>query len=552
MNKDNKRSVDGFVRRDVGSKFGELHNEKKSTLGARQEIRRDLHTGSDKTRSLGVDSGRSLDRIDIAESLKSIDSQSVAKKKKFGIFKKKDKSAGFGNRRHKKGRRVIKWVIFLVLLGIIGSIGYVGYKFVNAGGNVFQGGILGIVRNEPLLTDANGRSNFVIFGTAEDDEGGTHGGANLTDSIMILSVDQKEKNAFMVSMPRDLWVTYDNTCTVGNQGKLNAVYFCASNDGEDEKAGSAALQSKLKDITGLEIQYYIHLNFTAVVDAVDAVGGVQVMIESKDPRGIFDDNFDWKCNHKCNMVKYPNGLTPVLDGQHALALARARGASGNTYGLPNANFDREKNQQKILEALRQKAMSAGTLSNLSSVTKLIDALGNNLRTNIDSKYIRTMASLASSIQSSNVISVSLVDPEDPQVGTGNAYGQSIVKPLAGLNDFSGIRDYLAKKITSDPIARESAEIVVLNGSGVVGSAQKEATVLEGEKYIITSIENAPATIASAYEIYQIDATKTATAAKLAEKYGVTLLTTKPPVTVSSSTAFVIVVGPPASTTNQSQ
>ena len=84
------------------------------------------------------------------------------------------------------------------------------------------------MQNQPLAKDANGRSNFVIFGTAEDDEGGEHGGANLTDSILVLSVDQAKKDAYMISLPRDLWVTYADTCTVGNQGKLNAAYYCAS------------------------------------------------------------------------------------------------------------------------------------------------------------------------------------------------------------------------------------------------------------------------------------------------------------------------------------
>lgn len=542
-----RRNLDGFVRRDVGRRLGDMHDDKKHVIKPDLKPISTRHQGLNQ---ISATAGRSLDRSDITSSIRSLEVPQKDKKRRFRFFKKSKNTHLVIKKKHPV-KRVIKWVALAILLVIIGVVGYVGYKMVTASNNVFQGGIIGIFQNEPLPTDSKGRTNFLIFGTAEDDEGGTHGGANLTDSIMVLSVDQKAKNAFMVSLPRDLWVTYQSTCVVGNQGKLNAAYFCASDDGADEKAGSTALMSKVYEITGLEIQYYIHINFTAVVQAVDAVGGVQVVIESSDPRGIFDDNFDWKCNFKCNMVKYPNGLTPVLDGQHALALARARGASGNTYGLPNANFDREKNQQKILEALREKALSAGTLSNLGAVTGLIDALGNNLRTNIESKYIRTMMDVATKIQSGDVISVSLVDPEDPQVTTGFAYGQSIVRPRAGLLDYSGIQAYLAKKITSDPVVREAAEIVVLNGSGVAGAGTAEATKLEAENYVITSIENAPKAITENYQIYQIDSSKTATAAALTAKYGVQMITTPPPVTVSESTAFVIIVGP-TSTSSTSQ
>lgn len=542
---DNKKNIDGFVRRKVGRQLGDVHGKPDKSLVADE---RPYHSGFSSRNELQSSSGKPIDRKDIDESLNILDSEDKPKNKK-SWFKKKDKKQS--NLEIKSGRklkRFIKWTVITIGVILLAIAGYVGYKVMVASDNIFSGNILGIVRSEPLLTDAKGRSNFLVFGTAEDDEGGAHGGANLTDSIMVISVDQKQKNAFMVSLPRDLWVEYNETCSVGNQGRLNAVYFCASNDGEDEKVGAEALMSKVYEITGLEMQYYIHLNFTAVVEAVDAVGGVQVVIESEDPRGIFDDNFDWKCGFKCNMVKYPNGLTPVMDGEHALALARARGASGNTYGLPQANFDREKNQQKILAALREKALSAGTLTNLGAVTKLIDALGNNLRTNIDSKYIRTIMDIAKDTKSPDVISVSLVDPEDLQVSTGNAYGQSIVRPVKGLLDYTGIHNYLSKKITSDPVVREAAEIAVLNGSGIVGAAQTEATKLESENYIITTVENAPDTISDTYQVYQLDASKTKTAEKLAARYKVTVQTTKPTsISVPSTTSFIIVIGPAKTT-----
>jgi len=410
-----------------------------------------------------------------------------------------------------------------------------------AGNNVFNGSLLDIItQREPLREDENGRSNFVVFGTAEDDEGGEHGGANLTDSIMVISVDQDKKDAYMISLPRDLWVEYAEICTVGYQGKLNAVYYCGSDDGQNEEAGAKALQQKVGEILGLDVQYYVHLNFTAVTEAVDAVGGVDVTIESDDPRGILDRNFDWKCNYTCYYVNYQNGETVHLDGEHALALARARNATGG-YGLANGNFDREKNQQKIIKALREKALSAGTLTNLGAVTKLIDAMGNNLRTNVETKEIRTLMELSSTIPSDDIRSLSLNDEDDMLVTTGNYNGQSIVRPVAGILDFSEIQSYVKRNLTSEEYVREEARLSVLNASGVAGLAQTEADKLSDEGFMIDVVDNAPEGSFASVEIYQLSAEKTASAKKLEALYGVVLKTTPPPVSVVGETDFLIII-----------
>ncbi|MFZ2126244.1 MAG: LCP family protein [Candidatus Microsaccharimonas sp.] len=536
--KNNKPSIDGFIPRRPGSELGDLHSMKNPDKAV-APIDRSLHTGDNEASALiGVArEGKIIGRDDIDESLRQIDDPEPKKGKR-------DKKARRGRkdriqRPRRKSVRIIKWVVIVLLA--IGALvaGYIILKTVLASNNVFQGSIFDIVKNQPLKEDEYGRSNFVIFGTAEDDAG--HGGADLTDSIMVLSIDQDKKDAYMLSLPRDLWVQYEEICTVGNQGKLNAAYFCASNDGEDEAAGAAALQAQAKNITGLDIQYYIHLNFTAVVQAVDAVGGVDVTIETSDPRGILDRNFDWKCNYTCYYVNYKQGEVAHLDGEHALALSRARNAQGG-YGLPGGNFDREKNQQMIVKALREKALSAGTLTNLGAVTGLIDALGNNLRTNIETKEIQTLMDLGQSIDSNAIVSLSLVEEDNELVTTGMYNGQSIVRPIAGLLDYSAIQQYVIKTVTAEPFVKEEPHVSVLNGSSTAGVAQIEADKLEAMGFLIDAVENAPEGAYDRIEIYQIDSEKKETAAKLKELYGVTLKTTAPPVSVVGDTDFLIIVG----------
>ena len=534
-------SVEGFIPRQSGSNLGDLHSPGKQQAAKKtpsRQIKTDGETVLSKDTVGQPRKGRLIGRDDIDESLREIDDGSFEDSKKSRKERKKDLK---GKKPKRRARRIIFWVLMTLLAAGLAVGGYLVYKAITATESVFQGSVFDIVKNDPLKTDANGRSNFLVFGTAEDDEGGTHGGANLTDSIMVISVDQEEHNAYMVSLPRDLWVAYQETCTVGNQGKLNAVYFCASDDGADETAGAQALMAKAGEITGLDIQYYVHLNFTAVVDAVNAVGGVDVTINSSDPRGILDRNFDWKCGYTCYYVNYQNGEEVHLDGEHALALARARNAAGG-YGLPNGNFDREQNQQMIIKALRDKALSAGTLTNVSAVTGLIDALGNNLRTNIETKEVRTLMDIASNTEDTDIVSLSLVEEGNMLVTTGSYNGQSIVRPVAGLLDYSAIQEFVYINASADPFVREEPVVSVFNGSGVAGVAQNAAYELEDAGFTVAEVDNAPEGSYQTVEIYQLNSEKTASAEKLEDLYGVKVKTTVPPVAVVGDTDFVVIIG----------
>jgi polyisoprenyl-teichoic acid--peptidoglycan teichoic acid transferase len=519
-----RNSVDGFVPRNRGSAVGAPPSQSTRPPEAK---RPQANPGiqADARPRVGIN------RSEIDDSLKQIDEPERDLK---GRVKKTPEQKA-------KRKKIIKRVLIALFVIILAIGGYIGVKAFIAGSKAFQGNIFDFVQKAPLKMDENGRSNILVVGTSEDNEGGTHPGGNLTDTIMVLSIDQNKKNAFMISMPRDMWVKLDEACDVGYESKINAVYMCSSEDGQNEAAGVAALQKKTGEVFGLDLQYYAHVNTTVVKEAVDAVGGVTVKVESEDPRGIYDPNFDWQCNHQCNMVKYANGQVAQMDGAHALAFARARNAQGG-YGLPNGNFDREKNQQKVLRALQEKAISAGTLTNIGKVTSLIDAFGNNLRTNFEVKEIRTLADIGQVVKGDKLQSISLTNEGESVVTTGNVGGQSVVRPLDGLYDYSAIQSYIKKQINSDEVTKEAAEVAVLNGSGVAGAAQVEADKLEAKGLTIGLIDNAPAGDYGKAKIYQIGEGNPATKARLEKIYGVKVTAGDPPILVSETTKFVVVVG----------
>lgn len=549
MKKRTQTSIDGFIPRRPGAQLGSLHQHETET-----PIDRSLHTGDNEVADIigAPREAKTIGRSDLDDSLRGIDEpEEQGSRRKRRAQKRRDKKAG--KKPKSKARRIIKWVLLVLLILFLAAGGYLAFKAINASDSIFKGNILGLTKTDPLKQDENGRSNFLILGTSEDDPG--HQGANLTDSIMVLSVDQTTKDAFTFSIPRDLVVQYGQACVSGYSGKVN-VYFSCSNDGTDAASEQDRLtktQAFIGNIIGMNIQYGIHVNYTVMRDIVNAIGGsITVNIQGDDGSGpssdlgIMDSNFDWKCGAnyaKRKTVCPPNGHfidyepgPQVLDAEHALYLAQARGDASPTYGLAQSNFDREYNQQKILLAIRQKALSGGTLTNPSNVINLLDAMGSNLRTNIQTSEIQTLIGLAKDIPSNKITSIDLRK-------TGDAVFDSAGQPVQGQFEYSDLQAYLNKIITQQPFVKENPHVTVLNGGSAAGMAQTEADKLIAKGFTVDSVDNAPDGTYPAVTIYQIAKDKPLTAAKLKQLYGVTLLTTPPPMSVVGSTDFVVIIGP---------
>jgi LCP family protein required for cell wall assembly len=466
-----------------------------------------------------------LSTQEISQSLHELDEQPAPRKKRRFL-------------RVSRRRVVTFFVLLFLALGV-----FFGAKVIMTSSKLFSGSIFDLLgQGATLKADENGRTNILVFGTSEDDPSHKDAGAELTDSIMVISLDQKAKNAVMISVPRDLWVKYGQACPSGYEGKINVVYMCNA-DNASEEAGSKALMEKVGEVFGLDIQYYAHVNYTVVRDTVNAVGGVTVTIDSDDPRGVLDRNFDWECHYSCYYVKWPNGPAH-LNGDQALALARARNDAGG-YGLSGGNFDREQYQQKIIVALKDKAASAGTLANPIAVTKILDSLGSNVRTSFSAGEVKTLIKLAGDMPSSSIKRVSLVEPGKAVVTTGNVSGQSVVRPIAGLYDYSDLQSFVRRKVNiSNQGATEDASVEVLNGSDLAGLAGKKAAELEAAGF--SDVSTGDTDTDSAYGDYVwydlSGGTKPQTLSKLKSVLGTNPTGTVLPGGVRSTADFVIIVG----------
>ena len=476
-------SMDGFVRRRVapdasgGSQNGPVKNRQEGmsrrTLPSQKLAFTDESWSDDQsTLTLGIDQ--------LPEN--------NTKKPHWWQFRKKNKLKS--DHPDKPHRKLKRFILFVLLIGVIVA-GFIGWKVLRTSSHVFNGNVLGFFNTTKLRGEEDGRVNILLAGTSEDD-GPDHGGASLTDSIMIISIDTKNNTAFTTSIPRDLWVKYGEQCAAGYAGKINNAYECGESVKFDEpgypKGGMGLLTKIISTNLGFPIQYYGKIDYSAFKDAVNAVGGIQITVDSNDPRGIYDPNIQPKDG---GPVRLKNGVN-TLDGIHALALARSRNAHGG-YGLSRGDFDRTLYQRKMLIALKDKALSAGVLSNPAKIGNLLDAAGNNVQTNFKTSELRRLYDLSKLVKNQNIKSVDLADPEVNLIKTGMYSGQSIVMPAAGIGDFSDLQNFFNKIMSTDPLVTENASAVVLNGSGETGLAQKYAKKLSDKGVTVSVISNAPAT-----------------------------------------------------------
>jgi LCP family protein required for cell wall assembly len=339
-------------------------------------------------------------------------------------------------------KRISLTILVVVLLAGI----FVGGKFLINAGKTFNGNLFGLLKNDKLKGEDVGRVNILIAGNSADDPG--HSGGDLTDSIMLLSIDTKNNRAFMMSIPRDLWV--DDP--VDGYTKINAVYKYGNDrnfgDPSYPSGGMGALEKVVSDDLGITINYYALIDYTAFKQAVDAVGGIEVNIQSTDPRGLYDPSRDWTSRTYAPLVKLSNG-THHLNGQQALNLARARGDTYGAYGYDQADFTRTANQRLMLVALKEKATSAGVALNPIKIASLLDSLGNNVTTDFHTTEVRRLNDITKKIPSGSIQSVGLnsVNGKSLLKSYSAPGGQSALIPALGRDDYTDIQAYLQQLMT---------------------------------------------------------------------------------------------------------
>jgi len=243
----------------------------------------------------------------------------------------------------------------------------------------------------PLKSDDAGRINILLLGKASKD----YPGQDLTDTIILASIDTKTNRASLISLPRDLYVPIANS---SSWTKINALYKIGSSDKEDP---FSVIRDSISDITGLSIPYSLVVDYDAFVQIIDALGGINVTVE----RDILDTRFPGP-HYSYETFELKKGFH-TLDGATALKYVRER------HSDPRGDFGRAERQQQTLKAVRNKMFSSQTFLNPLTLSKLLSALEDNIRTDISLDEIEGFLQLAQKTDLQNIESV-VIDAWKPE------------------------------------------------------------------------------------------------------------------------------------------
>jgi LCP family protein required for cell wall assembly len=287
-----------------------------------------------------------------------------------------------------------------------------------------SGSLIDLAGTAPLKENDTNRLNILLVGYSVDDPG--HPAASLTDSIILLSMNKSQNTGYMLSIPRDLYVNIPGF----GHAKINEAY---------QDGGIGLLEQIISKDFGMPIDYYALINYAAVRDTVSALSGINVDIKSPDPDGLYDPNIS---PHDGGPLKLQNG-PQTLDGQTALNLTRARGDAYGAYGFPQADFDRAQHQRQVLTAIKDKLNWRLVLNPMKN-KKILDAVSNNVKTDIKTAEIRAVFAKFNNIPSSNLKSVGLRDLSGTNYLSSyrTPYGQSALIPSQGVNDYTAIQEAL--------------------------------------------------------------------------------------------------------------
>ena len=215
--------------------------------------------------------------------------------------------------------------------------------------------------NEPLT--------FLLMGVDSETSGLNANAAFNGDTLMLISFNPTTLTATMVSIPRDTYVPI--ACNNNRYAKINssAAY------------GTSCVIDTVSNFLDVEIDYYVKINFKGVVDLVEALKGIEVDVEA--PTYNADAYDGMMCEQNSDrlfgdhLVCIEPGLQ-TLNGEQALAYAR------NRHLYIGSDLDRIRHQQQVVEAIANKALQFSSISDLKDI---LDAISNNVATNMDTNTI---------------------------------------------------------------------------------------------------------------------------------------------------------------------
>ena len=227
----------------------------------------------------------------------------------------------------------------------------------------------------------------LLLGVDSEYDGLSNNAAFNGDSIMLLTFNPKTLSATIFSIPRDTYVPI--ACNNNKSNKINSA----------AGYGTKCMIDTIQNLIDINIDYYVKINFKGVVSLVDALGGITLNVDKPDFRkNGYIDCGDKICEQDSNrsfgknLVYITPGPNQTLNGEQALAYSR------NRHQFASSDFKRIEHQQAVVTAIANKTK---TIRSIDTFYKLLNAVSNNIDTNMSTKEILNFYNVGKNILLNN-------------------------------------------------------------------------------------------------------------------------------------------------------
>ncbi len=370
--------------------------------------------------------------------------------RKRGTDKKLAQQERQKKKKKRRRRRVVLLCFELFILAILCVVGYGMLKLGKLDINILN------PNNLEVYKDTGPYTNIACFGL--DSRNGELEGGVQSDSIMIVSINNETNDVTLTSVYRDTLLLQAD----GSYEKANSAY---------NRGGPEAAISLLNRNFDLDIRNYVSVNFSALVDVIDALGGLEIDMTQEE--AFYCNGYAFETAQvvgkemtKEDCIDEVAG-TQLLDGIHAVGYARIRYTEGN-------DFKRTERQREVLELTVEKAKKA----NLLTLNKIVDEVFPQISTSLS---ITDMLGFAANILNYNIVGktgfpYAVTTSEDVSNHTG-----SYVVPI----DFIGNVSMLHQNIFAEEWYEPSSKVKQIHDdiiylTGVTEDATAMNTTFEGD------------------------------------------------------------------------
>lgn len=362
-----------------------------------------------------------------------------------------------------KKRHISRWIIGISLFLITGlfAFAYV-MNWANKDNSKFGSEAFQPFFDKTILSlKKEGTTNILIAGIG----GKGHDGSELTDSIMLASLNGDDKKVTLLSIPRDLYIAYPGGKWAG---KINSLYAI----GKSDKVGVKYLADKVSEITGQQIDHYVVIDFSGFKKIIDILGGVMINV----PEDLVDPEYpDDNWGYETLVIRK---WLQLMDGELALKYARSRHST--------SDFDRSNRQQIIIKAIKEKLFGADTITSPTKISEVFSAVMEHIDTDMT---LAKMAETAYGYKSIKTDSIKILSLNNECVSLKQCHigaylytpsrdlfgGASVIIPenarVNRLSYYDDIRRFVDVTFRYPNLSESPDEVVIVSSKANVKKAQ---------------------------------------------------------------------------------